>query len=338
MNIYTIPFCPFCFRVKLTTQIKNISLSEVSFLEIDLKNPPEKFVQLNPNKTVPTVEISSTQGLAESLVIMEYLDETFAAKTLLFGKDSTEKALNKYLIERLNNEVTGYLMACFFSCQSKVKFTQALEKLHLAYENLEKLLPKNSVFFGGNQLNAVDISFAPFFCYFYLTQLFRNEIFLPGKETKSFHYFNALRSDENIKKIILDNNFFKNHIEDCIKDKEEIQKIKKSSRALISNLPEAVAQLNNKLQNTFYKNITWHLKSNTSGPYILTNFKFSNYHQALNALEYLCDLQETSDHHTNFRLDNFTELAVEICTHQPKWGVTEMDLAFAEVLSTHIFN
>ena len=338
MNIYSIPFCPFCFRVKLTAQVKNISSSEVSFQEIDLKNPPEKFVQLNPNRTVPTAEISSLQGLAESLVIMEYLDETFPANVSLFGKDSTEKALNKYSIERLSNEVTGYLMSCFFSCQSKVKFTKALEKLHLAYENLEKLLPKNSVFFGGNQLNAVDISFAPFFCYFYITHQFRNEIFLPGKDTKSFRYFTALKNEENIKQIILDNNLFKNHVEEYIKEKEEIQKIKLSSRALISNLPEAVAHLNNKLKTTYNKNITWYLESNTSGPYILARFKFANYHQALNALEYLCDLQETSDHHTNFRLDNFTELAVEICTHQPKWGVTEMDLAFAEILSTHISN
>nr|BFD33060.1 hypothetical protein GTC16762_26780 [Pigmentibacter ruber] len=338
MNIYTIPFCPFCFRVKLTTQIKNISPSEVSFHEIELKNPPEKFHKLNPNKTVPTVEISSEQGLAESLVIMEYLDETFASKYSIFGENSTEKALNKYLIERVSNEVTGYLMACFFSCQSKVKFTKALDKLHLAYENLEKLLPKNLVFFGGNQLNAVDISFAPFYCYFFIAQKIRNEIFLPKKDTKSFKYFNALINDPHIKKLILDNELFSKHIEECVSAKEEIQKIKNSSRALISDLHSAVEQLNHKLKTTYHKNITWHLESNTSGPYIITHFKFSNYHQALNAIEYLCDLQETSDHHTNFRLDNFSELAVEICTHQPKWGVTEMDLAFAEVLSTHISN
>ncbi len=336
MQIYSIPFCPFCFRVKLTVKEKEISATALSFTEIDLQKPPQSFMLINPNKTVPTLEVDTNLGFAESLVLMDYLDEKFPNTYKIFGKSIEEKAQNKYLIERIGNEVTQILMSCFFTIQSKVKFTQALEKLPLAFKNLDNLLSEDQIYFGGNKLNAVDISFAPFFCYYYIAKKYNEKLILPAKETKSFKYFENLINNSNIKNIILNNEKFEHHIKELLFDKEEIRKIKNSSRNLIQNLDSAIEQLNNNIKRPDHKQIIWTLSSNEYGPYISTKFKFAHYKQALTALDILCDLQETSDHHTNFSLDNFSELKVEICTHQPKWGVTEMDLAFAEVLSHKI--
>ncbi len=336
MQIYSIPFCPFCFRVKLTAQEKEISATEVSFTEIDLQNPPHSFTLINPNKTVPTLELGLNLGFGESLVLMDYLDEKFPTNYKIYGKTLEEKAQNKYLIERIGSEVTHILMSCFFSIQSKIKFSQALERLPLAFKNLDNLLPDNLTYFGGQKLNAVDISFAPFFCYYYIAKKYNDKFILPNKETKSFKYFENLINNTTIKNIILNNEKFEQHIKDNIVDKEEIKKIKNAARSLIQNLDAALEQLNNNIKRPDNKKIIWTLNSNTQGPFISTKFKFDHYKQALAAIDILCDLQETSDHHTNFSLDNFSELKVEICTHQPKWGVTEMDLAFAEVLSHKI--
>lgn len=336
MKIYSIPFCPFCFRVKLTVSEKNISDNSIHFFEVNLSDPPAALQKINPKNTVPTLEFEPNQGFSESLVIMEYLDEKFPSDYKIYGNNQEEKAQNKSLIEDISSGVTSYLMNCFFSLQSKVKFLQALEKLPLAFKNLESLLPANSKFFGGSRLNAVDLSFAPFFCYFYLAHSKNHALFLPDKETKSFQYFQNLINHPNIKKLMLENNDFIEHIKEYIADKVEIQKIKTASRTLIQDLKKETDELNARIKKKSKKPIYWSIKANEKGSFLATQILFKDYKEALATIELLCDLQETSNHHTSFSLENFQELKIEVCTHQPKWGVTEMDLAFAEIFSCKI--
>ena len=110
-----------------------------------------------------------------------------------------------------------------------------------------------------------------------------------------------------------------------------VDKIKNSSRKLLSNLEKYLSVLN-----TNYKNIEWQIGKNEKGHFIHMKYKFKNTENALSAVHLLNEIQEASNHHSTFAMENFTTLKIELCTHQPKYGVTEMDLAFAEILSSKI--
>lgn len=107
-----------------------------------------------------------------------------------------------------------------------------------------------------------------------------------------------------------------------------IEKIKNASRAICSDLPLEVAALNVD-KSSFH----WYSEHNEHGPFIRCRFSFSQAVDALVALNVLYLLQERVDHHASSTLSHFKDLDIELCTHQPKWGVTHVDLAFAQTLT-----
>ncbi|WP_397599703.1 glutathione S-transferase N-terminal domain-containing protein [Silvanigrella sp.] len=337
MKIYSIPFCPFCYRVKLALHEKKIPNSFIEIEEIDLKNPPKDFIEINPNRTVPTLQIKGNDGFAESMIIVEYLNNLNTDTPNLFGNSNEEIAKNKVLIERISNEIIPCLLGCFYANGSEMKFRKSLQKLPMIFEKLESLLEKiNSPFFGGNTINAVDICFAPFICYYLVANEFNTKIILPKSNTKAFKYFKNIQNHSYINELILSNEKFKNDTkEELIIETEGTKYIKSSSRNLIKDIEEEVKILNKRISSKCKGNraILWATNKNEKGPYIETIVQFKNYDEAIQAIQVICDLQETSDHHSHFVLENFNQIKVEVCTHQPTWGVTAMDIAFAETLS-----
>ncbi len=108
-------------------------------------------------------------------------------------------------------------------------------------------------------------------------------------------------------------------------------KVKNSSRELVVNLSESLSILNS-------KGIEWQIDKNAHGNFICTEFKFKNSKNAIEALRFLNDLQELTDHHSSFVMENFSSLKIELCTHRPKYGLTEIDFSFAELLVSEILN
>lgn len=107
-----------------------------------------------------------------------------------------------------------------------------------------------------------------------------------------------------------------------------IEKIERASRHLCSDLSSEVAALNAH-QSSFH----WYAEHNEHGPFIRCRFSFARPEDALVALNVLHLLQERVDHHAASTLSHFKDLDIELCTHQPKWGVTQVDLAFAQALT-----
>ncbi|HZP73997.1 MAG TPA: glutathione S-transferase family protein, partial [Gaiellaceae bacterium] len=60
--------CPYCARVRITLAEKSL---EYERIEIDLANRPNWLLELNP----PAGRVPVLEGLPESSVIMEYLEE-----------------------------------------------------------------------------------------------------------------------------------------------------------------------------------------------------------------------------------------------------------------------
>lgn len=342
MKLYSLPFCPFCYRVKLALNIKEIPLSDVQIEEIDMASPPNGFKKINPSLNVPTLELSSGDGFAESMVIVEYLDFSFESKSKKFyGNNKEETAKIKYLVERISQEIIPLLMNCIFSNGNQVKLKKAFQEVPQAFKRLDIMLENiNSLYFGGNDFNAIDISFIPFICYYLSAQKINSKFPLPDVNSKSDKYIKNLFDHRLVNKIILSDTYFKEQLNKLMSEPENIKFVKSASRNLIENIENELVHLNKKLSSNAKSNSSnvWKLNHNDKGPFIESIFQFKNYEEALEAIQKICDLQESSDHHANFVLENFSQIKVEVCTHQPKWGVTSMDLAFAKTLSHIILN
>ena len=341
MKLYSIPFCPFCLRVKLMLNNRASSVHKIQIEEVDLKNPPIELKKINPNITVPTLQLENGDGFAESLIIMEYLDKMDSIENKVFGNSNEETAKIKFLIERLTQEVTNILMENIFTFGSKMKFQKAIQKLPQAFEKLNILLKDiNSPYFGGNILNAADISIAPFIAYYMTASNLNKKFTLPDSLSRAGKYFVRIKEHPEIQTLIFSDEKFNENAKKFILEPENITYIKNSSRNLIENIDLELNKLNTKITSNLKSNksISWKLNKNEKGPFIETLFEFKNSEDTIAAIQKICDLQETSDHHANFTLENFGTLKIEVCTHQPKWGVTAMDFAFAETLTQIILN
>ena len=95
---------PFSWRVWLALEHKAVpyNLKVLSFQANDTTKP--EFVAINPRHTVPTI-VDDGHAVWESLAILEYLDERFAAGAKLYPGDAKSRAR----IRRLIDEMQGYL-------------------------------------------------------------------------------------------------------------------------------------------------------------------------------------------------------------------------------------
>ncbi|HUL97510.1 MAG TPA: glutathione S-transferase family protein [Usitatibacter sp.] len=95
---------PYSWRVWLALELKQVpyNLTILSFQNEDTKKP--EFVAINPRHTVPTI-VDDGFALWESMAILEYLDERFAAGAKLYPGDLKARAR----IRRLAREMEQYL-------------------------------------------------------------------------------------------------------------------------------------------------------------------------------------------------------------------------------------
>lgn len=111
------------------------------------------------------------------------------------------------------------------------------------------------------------------------------------------------------------------------------QFIRNKPRSLLKapQIDEFLSKLNGHL-----KHLKWLLQENEKGPYLKTQLTFSSAQDALSMLAFIDTLQTEVDHHMGLVLRDFSTLDIQLCTHQPRYGVTEVDTAFAECLSQYV--
>lgn len=99
MNLFTGVNDIFSHRVRIVLAEKGINFEGV---EVDLSNPPEDLMELNPYGSVPTL-VDRDLVLYDAQVIMEYLDERFPHPPLM-PVDPVSRAHSRMTLHRIQRD------------------------------------------------------------------------------------------------------------------------------------------------------------------------------------------------------------------------------------------
>ncbi|KAK4730536.1 hypothetical protein R3W88_023524 [Solanum pinnatisectum] len=144
-------YSPFSHRVEWALKIKGI---EYEYIEDDLHNKSSLLLESNPiHKKVPVL-IHNGKPICESMVIVEYIDETFEGPSIL-PKDPYDRAIARFWAKFLDDKCIPLLGKVLFG-----KGEEA-EKSKEEFGGLLKILDnefKDKKFFVGDNFGFADVA------------------------------------------------------------------------------------------------------------------------------------------------------------------------------------
>ncbi|XAR48526.1 Glutathione transferase [Bertholletia excelsa] len=146
---------PLALRVEWALKLKGV---EYKYIEEDLSNKSPLLLQYNPvHKQIPVL-VHNGKPVAESLVIMEYIDETWKENPLL-PEDPLERARARFWTRFADEKCVPAVKAAFSKQgEEQQKFAkEARENLKVLEGGLE-----GRRFFGGETIGFADIAIAWF--------------------------------------------------------------------------------------------------------------------------------------------------------------------------------
>nr|KYP75471.1 putative glutathione S-transferase [Cajanus cajan] len=146
---------PFVHRVIWALKFKGI---RYEYIEEDRYNKSELLLQSNPlHKKVPVL-IHGGKAIAESLVILEYIEETWPQNPLL-PKDNHQRALARFWIKFGEDSVFHLLSSTNQNFLYEEERASARKKAQETIMVMEEQGLGEKKFFGGNNISMVDIAY-----------------------------------------------------------------------------------------------------------------------------------------------------------------------------------
>ncbi|KAL3748731.1 hypothetical protein ACJRO7_009899 [Eucalyptus globulus] len=147
---------PYSNRVELALKVKGI---EYEFVEEDLTNKSETLLRYNPvHKKVPVL-VHDGKPIAESLVIIEYIDETWTDGPRLLPQDPYERAKVRFWAgfcqQQLFEAIITVVKTDGEAQERAVK--EVHEKLKVLEEGIKGNYPEGSLFVNGDSVGLLDI-------------------------------------------------------------------------------------------------------------------------------------------------------------------------------------
>ncbi|XP_073050138.1 probable glutathione S-transferase [Primulina eburnea] len=143
---------PFSLRVEMALKLKGV---EYEYVEEDLSNKSPLLLQSNPvHKKIPVL-LHNGKPIPESLVILEYIDETWENGPPILPKNPYDRAMARFWAKFLDETcIPAFLKAYVSAEEEQVKAKEEVEKL---LKFLDDEL-KGKKFFGGDSIGFVDIA------------------------------------------------------------------------------------------------------------------------------------------------------------------------------------
>ncbi|XP_021729370.1 probable glutathione S-transferase parC isoform X1 [Chenopodium quinoa] len=152
---------PFGMRVRIALAEKNVEYEE---REENLNNKSPLLSKMNPvHKQIPVL-IHEGKPVCESMIIVQYIDEVWAHKAPLLPSDPYERANARFWVDYIDKKIYN-IGKLVWASEGEVQ-EAAKRELVMCFKLLETELGNNR-FFGGENLNIVDIALIPFYSWFY---------------------------------------------------------------------------------------------------------------------------------------------------------------------------
>ncbi|KAF8377335.1 hypothetical protein HHK36_030712 [Tetracentron sinense] len=143
---------PAALRVEWALKLKGV---EYEYIDEDLPNKSPFLLQCNPVYKKLPVLVHDGKPLAESLVIIEYIDETWSSENPILPQDPYERAMARFWAKFAEDKCVPTTVGVFSKLgEEQEKCTKE------ARENLKTLETalKGRKFFGGETIGFVDIA------------------------------------------------------------------------------------------------------------------------------------------------------------------------------------
>ena len=161
MELFTARVCPYAHRTRLALLEKGVAFEHI---EEDLSNKSERFLEVSPYGKVPAL-VHNGQTLYESLIINEYLDETFPDNPLM-PEDPVVRAKARIWIHYCDAYFTTDFYAVIQN-KDRAKDGELKEKLNARLRVAEQEgfgeLSGNGPYWLGSEVSLVDLAWYPFF-------------------------------------------------------------------------------------------------------------------------------------------------------------------------------
>ncbi|KAF8395190.1 hypothetical protein HHK36_019132 [Tetracentron sinense] len=141
---------PFSHRVELALKLKGVPYE---FIEEDLANKSSLLLKYNPiHKKIPVL-LHNGKPIAESLVILEYIDETWKDNPIL-PEDPYERAMARFWCKFMDEKCMPALWKAYW-----IEEKERAKAMEEAFEHLKTLENElKGKFFGGETIGLVDIA------------------------------------------------------------------------------------------------------------------------------------------------------------------------------------
>lgn len=168
-KLYTNRFCPFNQRAWMALLHKGVDFEYVE------QNPYDKspeWLAISPKGLAPVI-VHNGHSIYESAVCIEYADEAFTTDIALLPKDPYLRAVQRIWSDHIAKKVVpnffGMLIKKTEEEREKTK-QDLLEALSYLFQHASPTGP----FFGGDQVQMVDLMLAPYALIFYMLRHYRD--------------------------------------------------------------------------------------------------------------------------------------------------------------------
>ncbi|KAJ8436191.1 hypothetical protein Cgig2_021862 [Carnegiea gigantea] len=150
VKLYGLWASPFSRRVEIALKLKGIPYD---YIEEHLQNKSPDLLKYNPvHKKIPVL-VHNGKPIAESQVILEYIDETWTGYPIM-PADPYDRAMARFWAKFIDDKCIPPIWKSFWEAEEEqgTAFKEALENLNLLEKELER-----KKFFGGEKAGFVDI-------------------------------------------------------------------------------------------------------------------------------------------------------------------------------------
>ncbi|KAI3898030.1 hypothetical protein MKW92_029861 [Papaver armeniacum] len=152
LKLFGVWYSPFVCRVKCTLQLKGLNHE---YIEEDLSNKSDLLLLYNPvHKKIPVL-VHAGKPIVESLIILEYIDETWPDKYPILPKDPYERSKTRFWAKFMGDKESTFWSLLRASEETKeIKIKEIMEIL----KTIEEHGLGDKKFFGGDDIGFVDLA------------------------------------------------------------------------------------------------------------------------------------------------------------------------------------